>query len=523
MTDTYKLMIVEDERWEREGLLDFVDWQALGIEVVGAACDGIEGLEMGLQLRPDIVITDIRMPGMDGLEMSSKLKEFMPSIRIIILSGYGDFNYARQAMLLQASHYVLKPVEEEPLLEALSRVVAECSQERAKQERDDELESLLQGQQRAMLQRQAEELLEGRLQPSEWNALAAGSGFRSVDGRYAVFMALSGGWSREQLDQAAGRPQLAVYTDRLGGEWTIVLPLDNGETSESLAKKWTERFAASGALYRPERGAFGIGGEAHSLAEVRRARDEAFGALQFGVFWGLTGLLGAERLDAERSRAYAAIGGLLPKVSASAKDIVFAVNALDDEKAVRAHQEMMEALEACCGTELDFIRSHLIGLQYELTLLAGGLEGEQDLAKEIGGVLTFRQLRADSAAYLQRILKAMREKRGSKEEYIVKKLNRLVETAYMQPDLGLKRAAEEVFLSPNYLGAIYKKATGQSFHDYVTSCRMNKAKELLGQPGNTVSRVAQEVGISGTSYFVTLFKSAYGMTPGEYQEMLHRK
>ena len=94
----YKLLIVEDEIWEREGLVDFIDWRQLNIQIVGTASNGIQGLKMAKLHQPDIIITDIRMPILDGLELSKRVKFFLPQCKIIIITGYDDFEYARDAI-----------------------------------------------------------------------------------------------------------------------------------------------------------------------------------------------------------------------------------------------------------------------------------------------------------------------------------------------------------------------------------------------------------------------------------------
>lgn len=138
-----KLLIVEDEKWEREGLMEFLDWGSLGIELSGAACDGFEGIDKACILRPDIIITDIKMPGMDGLKMSQSIREFIPDVKIIILTGYDDFKLAQEAININTYAYILKPVEEEELLEVLKKVKEECFSDGKKKEEQKMLKVLL--------------------------------------------------------------------------------------------------------------------------------------------------------------------------------------------------------------------------------------------------------------------------------------------------------------------------------------------------------------------------------------------
>ena len=138
-----KMLIVEDERWEREGLADFLDWNSLGIEVSGLACDGIEGLEQAKIIRPNIIITDIKMPGLDGLKMSGKVREFLPDVKIIVLTGYDDFKLAREAISISANAYILKPVEQNELFEVIKKVSTECFSYLSNQEENEKIKELL--------------------------------------------------------------------------------------------------------------------------------------------------------------------------------------------------------------------------------------------------------------------------------------------------------------------------------------------------------------------------------------------
>ena len=131
----YKLLIVDDEKIEREGMAELIDWGSFGIELAGTAWNGQDGYEKVLKLRPDIVMTDIKMPVMDGLGLIRKLKEELPDIQVIVLSGYGEYEYTSQAMELGIKYYILKPCDEErmlPVIEKVKEEIREKQQEKRK-------------------------------------------------------------------------------------------------------------------------------------------------------------------------------------------------------------------------------------------------------------------------------------------------------------------------------------------------------------------------------------------------------
>jgi two-component system, response regulator YesN len=125
-----KLMIVDDESIIRKGIRTSIDWGALQVEIVGEAQNGKQALELVQQWMPDIVLTDIRMPQMDGLEFAQQLKQQYPYIKIIILSGYDDFNYARKALTIGVTDYLMKPVGADELTTLISKIGDEITKKK---------------------------------------------------------------------------------------------------------------------------------------------------------------------------------------------------------------------------------------------------------------------------------------------------------------------------------------------------------------------------------------------------------
>lgn len=122
MNEPYKILLVDDEAEVRTSIIRKIDWSAVGFQVVGDAENGVDALEKIEQLEPDVVLTDIRMPYMDGLEMAERLREIHPSIKVVLFSGFDDFEYAQKAIKLNIIEYILKPVNAEEMMEILLRI-----------------------------------------------------------------------------------------------------------------------------------------------------------------------------------------------------------------------------------------------------------------------------------------------------------------------------------------------------------------------------------------------------------------
>lgn len=121
-----KLLIADDERIIRETISSLIDWKSLGVELAGVCSNGLEAYDMIIDESPDIVLTDIKMPGMNGLELIRNIAEINPDTRFIILSGYGEFEYAKEAMKFGVRHYILKPCNEKQISDSIKAVSREC-------------------------------------------------------------------------------------------------------------------------------------------------------------------------------------------------------------------------------------------------------------------------------------------------------------------------------------------------------------------------------------------------------------
>lgn len=129
MNEPYKILLVDDEAEVRTSIIRKIDWSAVGFQVVGDAENGVDALEKIEQLEPDVVLTDIRMPYMDGLEMAERLREIHPSIKVVLFSGFDDFEYAQKAIKLNIIEYILKPVNAEEMMEILLRIKGALDEE----------------------------------------------------------------------------------------------------------------------------------------------------------------------------------------------------------------------------------------------------------------------------------------------------------------------------------------------------------------------------------------------------------
>ncbi|MBB6732826.1 response regulator [Cohnella zeiphila] len=521
-----KLLIVEDERWEREGLAEFMDWSAMGIGTVETACDGIEGLEKALELKSDIIITDIQMPGMNGIEMVKRIRESLDDVHVVVLTGYDDFEFAREAIRFQAVDYILKPVEEESMRDTLRKVVQSCEEARMRREQEATRQHEYEVGRRAAVRQAFSNLLTMRT-----DVLASAETVKSVlDGQertgiggYAIWSIRSPQTSCmpetdqiwKQAEELLQRQVLATE-GRNEAEFALLTALDRQEVDRhiELASILVNRLESPGWT-------IGIGPIAKTLIHVGESYRQALQALQYAVWVGKNDVVTSEEADAatlhftQNSEAFAR------RFRERAKQFRAKVGSGTEQERESALNELFLLIAEYPGASRAYVGSLIGGLIDGLLGIAGNTAEVSNLEK-ILSCERLDEMQQCAGTLIQRALAHLHEKRDHKDDYIVQRVIRLVEERYGSQELNLTRLASEVFISPNHLGMTFKKKTGMTIAEYIQEYRLSIAEELLRTTRLKVSVIAERVGIPNTSYFGSLFKQAHGITPGEYQETTQR-
>ncbi|CAN7500552.1 response regulator [Paenibacillus sp. LjRoot153] len=518
----FKMLIVEDERWEREGLLDFLDWGGIGIEIVGTAVDGIDGLEKSLSLLPDIIVTDIQMPGMNGLQMAQKVREWLPDVRIIVLTGYDDFSYAREAIQFGADNYVLKPVEEEEMRKVMDKVVRDCELKRRKKQEEEALQQELLSRERVAAEKKISDLLKGRRRDATPSSLMDEHGLSIHGLAYSVMIVVTpSGDVESRIRQALNGLCVVVGCDEIDQASVVIVPI---QAEHPFPAELAERLVqAAGEL-----SCIGVGEAVPEIDQIHESYKQAVNTVRFGMFRDRRGFVTYTEVEQVKQDFSLHSHEFFKKWQELSRQLRIQVAANDAAKLDELLEELFHEISLHPGAGKDYIAAHLNILIGEISLMEeNGTEGTFSGEMHLGQDLLMLNRLQDMQNYVRHFIiglwARLDEKRNRKDDYIVNKVIRLIERSYGSSSFSLTMAASEVFLSPNHLSVILKKAIGKSLHEYLLEYRMKKAEELLRTTRNKVSWVAEQVGIPNTSYFGTLFKQAYGMTPGEYQEFMLRK
>lgn len=362
-----KVFLVEDEAIIRHGIRDNIDWTSYGFEFAGEAGDGEYAYPLILKAQPDILVTDIKMPFMDGLELSRLVKKTLPRTRIIVLSGYNEFEYAKEAIKIGISDYLLKPVSSAGLIDALKKAADEIREEREKSR-----------------------LLE----------------------RYFV--------SYEKYTEFLDKTDYSGVDRKLINDF---LKLGSVEECRPFVEEY---FAA-------------IGEHNYKSLLLRQY-------MTMDIFYCVQEFL--KKLKAEP-----------PKVPESVVDIKLVPKVIESVEMTKAY-----------------------------------------LIEEFTAALQARD-------------RASNDRYGS----VIRDAKEYIRANFSQSDLSLNRIAAHIGVSPSYFSSIFKQETGQSFVEYLTQVRMERACELLKCTSYRTSEIGEQVGYNDSHYFSAAFKKAMGQSPKEYK------
>ena len=528
-----KVFLVEDEFVVRQGIKNNIDWKSHGYDFCGEAADGELAFPMIQKLKPDIVITDIRMPFMDGLVLSRLIKKELPWVEIIILSGYEEFEYAKEGIKIGIAQYLLKPINGEELLKEVD-AVSEKIRERHKENeiRDKYIkemeENFLKEQKDLFLylvtgSKSAAQLLEmaDRLD-IDISAMWYNIVLIKIQSTYHAYEEFSNSLIEieEKLKEIADEASLLIFDRNLEGKALLF----KGDSKEEIIKihGYLDKIKDMLMEYENVRYFGGIGIPVNRLGELTVSFEKASHAFAHRYLVNESLILKCEEVEQgvyiEKEKFN--ISNVNPKHMDRNKIREF-LKVGDKEEVIYFVDEFFKDL----GTNVmksNMFRQYIIMDAY--FCVADFLEDIKISRDEIetfdadSGIL---QSEKTAVNYIVRIIKKaleLREKTASNRYGdIVGEVMDYIEQNYADEELSLNLLASHVNFSPNHLSMIFSHQTGKTFIKYLTDLRMNKAKELLRCTGKRSSSIAVEVGYRDPHYFSYLFKKTQGITPTQYR------
>lgn len=529
-----KVFLVEDEFIVREGIKNNIDWNAHGYEFCGEASDGELAFPMIQKYRPDIVITDIRMPFMDGLTLSKLIKKELPWTEIIILTGYEEFEYAKEGIKIGVARYLSKPVSGAELLremDALAVKIEEKQKERGIREKYvQEMEENFRTERKTLFQslvtgdKSAAQLLEmADKLDIDISALWYNIVLIKVQSKNHEYNEYSN--SLVEIEQAiknlGDEAHILVFDRNLEGN-ALLFKADSREELLESQDRYLCRIREMLAPYKQIRYFGGVGVPVNRLRELPFSFEKASHAFAHRYLVSDSVILRSEETD---------------QVAYSEKE-EFKMSNVDlkqlDRGKIREFLKLGEKEETIYFVEEFFndlgssamksgiFRQYIVMDAY--FCVCEFLEELQIGRSEIeppDAVSGIMQGRESAMQYIIKIMEKALELRehtaSGHNRDIVGEVIRYIEEHYADEELSLNQLSSHVNLSPNYLSMIFSQQTGKPFIKYLTDFRMNKAKELLRCTGKRSSEIGLEVGYRDSHYFSYLFKKTQGMTPTQYR------
>lgn len=534
-----KVFLVEDEMVIRRGIKNSIDWEKEGYIFCREASDGELAYPMIIKEKPDILITDIRMPFMDGLELCKLVKKELPNIKILILSGYDEFDYAKEAIRLGVTEYLLKPISSGKLLEALNGVSESIRRE--KEDKDLVRKYMEEMRENTEHEKQKffEQMIAGNLSMAD--ALETGKKYEMnlSAGMYNLLLfRFTLGEENRKSGELLGEAEYAIekLTERLeyvfefqrGVEgWAFLLMADNEEQMSERVKELSKDLEEIMKNYSTIAYFGGIGQPVARLRELEESFREAERALAARFTMELNRIISvedirmAQNVDTLDDIEITSFGEIEKTRTMLEK---FLNNGAEDEidefVDVYINELPEENLKSVLMRQYIIMDAYIVMMSFCEKI--EGIEGEmQAQSEELKNSMKTSQTLEEIKNYIRMLLKKIIGVRdtisGRRYSDIIEIAKDQIRKTYMSDEISLNTIAAEVGMSPSYFSSIFSKEMGKTFVEYLTEIRMDRAKELLMCSSMKTSEIGYEVGYKDPHYFSYIFKKTQNCTPKEFR------
>lgn len=499
-----KVMLVEDEELILMGLQNIIDWEALGLKVVHMARDGAEALKMWDEEPVHIVVTDISMPEMDGLTLLRKIREKEEQVRFIILTGYDEFNYAREAIRLEVENYILKPINEEELERQLRETVQKLEEmDKKKIQYIDEKTQWL-------------HFLNGGAEKNEYDKYKKMLGI--TEGCSAYHGAVMK-WNIKELKEnkitdviVELKKQEDLSIVHLPPD-SLLMVLSDGKLDEAQVQEYFLELQSRIDSKFNVRTFIGIGPSFHSFEELPGVYKAAKKLQKYLIIEGYGSCISQRQIQNRKSEAISMDEAKLRKfILKKEKDA--AVDYMEDLFINNMQKDASAGSLYQMAVKMAMMIQE-IKKEYKLES-----SGFHDLSELIETVFSADDILGVKTAFVSEIVEIIECLHEEDSQYtpVVRQIIAEVQSGYKE-DMNLKTLAYKYHMNASYLGQIFQKEVGCSFAQYLSNTKNSIAKDLILNTNMKINDIAKQVGYPDTSYFYRKFKQCYGVSPASLREM----
>lgn len=529
-----KVFLAEDEFIIREGIKNNIDWQAHGYEFCGEASDGELAFPLIQKTRPDILITDIKMPFVDGLALSRLVKKELPETEIIILSGYEEFDYAKEAIQIGVARYLLKPINGETLLQEIDSVaeiiLGKQKEKEIREKYQKEMEENSLRDQMDLFQH----LVTGDCSMEELLSVADKLDLKIMAPWYSIVLLKIQSMKHDYEEYSGSivvvderiaklaEPEHVLIFDRALEGRAFLFKADSEDELLAYQKEYLGDVKEVLSSYMNLRYFGGIGTPVNRLREIPASFEDASHAFAHRYLVAESCILDSSLLMQEGAAEQEdfRISAVNPEQIDRTKMQEF-LRTGDLDEVVYFVDEFFGKLDGGAMKSRIFRQYITMDAYFSIVDFLKGLGLQKDEIEAPDQDSSILQDEKSAMDYIVRIMEkalVLREKKASSRyEDVVSEVIHYIEDNYAQEELSLNLLASHVNFSPNHLSMIFSQQTGQTLIRYLTDYRMNRAKELLRCSSKKSSVISMEVGYKDPHYFSYLFKKTQGMTPTQYR------
>ena len=529
-----KVFLAEDEFIIREGIKNNIDWQAHGYEFCGEASDGELAFPLIQKTRPDILITDIKMPFVDGLALSRLVKKELPETEIIILSGYEEFDYAKEAIQIGVARYLLKPINGETLLQEIDSVaeiiLGKQKEKEIREKYQKEMEENSLRDQMDLFQH----LVTGDCSMEELLSVADKLDLKIMAPWYSIVLLKIQSMKHDYEEYSGSivvvderiaklaEPEHVLIFDRALEGRAFLFKADSEDELLAYQKEYLGDVKEVLSGYANLRYFGGIGTPVNRLREIPASFEDASHAFAHRYLVAESCILDSSLLMQEGAAEHEdfRISAVNPEQIDRTKMQEF-LRTGDLDEVVYFVDEFFGKLDGGAMKSRIFRQYITMDAYFSIVDFLKGLGLQKDEIEAPDQDSSILQDEKSAMDYIVRIMEkalVLREKKASSRyEDVVSEVIHYIEDNYAQEELSLNLLASHVNFSPNHLSMIFSQQTGQTLIRYLTDYRMNRAKELLRCSSKKSSVISMEIGYKDPHYFSYLFKKTQGMTPTQYR------
>ncbi|MEG0833582.1 MAG: response regulator [Oscillospiraceae bacterium] len=527
----YKIMIVDDEAEVREGIAKKINWDALGFEIIATAENGQDALEKVELYDIDVILSDIKMPFMDGLTLGHQLQRQHPAIKLILLTGFDEFEYAKEAIKLGVVEYILKPVNEQELNEILTRVKTSIDDEIARMRNIEALRESYKKSLPLQKERFLNDLLWGLIPDAEARSISESFALPfSREGKKNVTIfeidqktSAQSQITRELMPVSVKQIVDAVLSGKCEFESFIssntvvaVMQLAEGSTAADVIANANEACVECRRLLELAVTA-GISSCCEETWQLRRCFDEAGEAIEYKAIVGVGTTIYIRDMELFELADVQFDG-------AREKNLISSVKFGTRTQIESAVDEIISQLQNQSEEEWPF-QSYLIGVFNCIANIIRRFNIDNSAVLGEESKTYFRLSTGYSLAELRdwlvrtctKMNRYLSERRLSTEESIIGEAKDYITQNFTNSELSVEALCERLHLSQSYFSTLFKHTTGQSYVNFVTELRMQKALELLRDTEEKTYIIARSVGYEEPNYFSYVFKKRFGKSPSQYR------